>query len=33
MNWILIGNNIADRCDVVGASPVGAAQIASLFST
>ena len=30
---ILIGNNIVDHSDVVGASPVGAAPTTSSFST
>ena len=30
---ILVGNEIVDHSDVVGASPVGAAPIASSFST
>ena len=29
----LVGNNIVDHSDVVGASPVGAAPTASSFST
>ena len=29
----LVGNNIVDRSDVVGASPVGAAPTTSSFST
>ena len=29
----LVGNKIVDHSDVVGASPVGAAQITSSFST
>ena len=30
---ILVGNNIVDHSDVVGASPVGAAPTTSSFST
>ena len=30
---ILVGNNIVDHSDVVGASPVGAALTTSSFST
>ena len=30
---ILLGNNIVDHSDVVGASPVGAAPTTSSFST
>ena len=30
---ILVGNSVVDHSDVVGASPVGAALTASLFST
>ena len=33
INSTLVSNNIADHSDVVGASPIGAAPIASSFST
>ena len=33
INHTLVGNNIADHSDAVGASPVGAAPTASSFAT
>ena len=33
MSRTLVGNNIVDHSDVVGASPVGAAPTTSSFST